>query len=96
VKNSLAAAVARGAAPPVERPVAGLAESSASTRRLSPPWGEPEKRSPYDLPILYREHSEEHKIKKILPQRFYVFLPIFYTKISIYNFLNFDNKVECD
>ena len=34
----------------------------------------------YDLLILYREHSsEEHKIKKILPQRFYVFLSIFYT-----------------
>merc|ERR1719447_1408902 len=57
-------------------------ENSASTRRLSPPWGNEETREErsYDLLILYREHSsEEHKIKKILPQRFYVFLSIFYT-----------------
>merc|ERR550519_1579760 len=58
------------------------AENSASTKRLSPPWGNEEHREErsYDLLILYREHSsEEHKIKKILPQRFYVFLSIFYT-----------------
>merc|ERR1719494_836523 len=57
-------------------------ENSASTRRLSLPWGNEETREErsYDLLILYREHSsEEHKIKKILPQRFYVFLSIFYT-----------------
>merc|ERR1712203_799691 len=57
-------------------------ENSASIRRLSPPWGNEETREErsYDLLILYREHSsEEHKIKKILPQRFYVFLSIFYT-----------------
>jgi len=62
--------------------VANPAENSASTRRLSPPWGNEEQREErsYDLLILYREHSsEEHKIKKILPQRFYVFLSIFYT-----------------
>merc|ERR1712212_220632 len=62
--------------------VANPAENSASTRRLSPPWGNEEHREErsYDLLILYREHSsEEHKIKKILPQRFYVFLSIFYT-----------------
>jgi len=62
--------------------VASPAENSASTRRLSPPWGNEEHREErsYDLLILYREHSsEEHKIKKILPQRFYVFLSIFYT-----------------
>merc|ERR1719220_3152670 len=43
------------------------AENSASTRRLSPPWGNEEHREErsYDLLILYREHSsEEHKIKK--------------------------------
>merc|ERR1719305_617054 len=60
--------------------VANPAENSASTRRLSPPWGNEEHREErsYDLLILYREHSsEEHKIKKILPQRFYVFLSIF-------------------
>merc|ERR1712013_681480 len=52
-------------------------ENSASTRRPSPPWGNEETREErsYDLLILYREHSsEEHKIKKILPQKFYVFL----------------------
>merc|ERR1719221_2515265 len=57
-------------------------ENSASIRRPSPPWGNEETREErsYDLLILYREHSsEEHKIKKILPQRFYVFLSIFYT-----------------
>merc|ERR1712130_546059 len=70
-------------------------ENLASTRRLSPPWGNEEQREErsYDLLILYREHSsEEHKIKKILPQRFYVFLSIFtqlLKRISIYNFLNF-------
>lgn len=66
---------------PVEA-AASPAENSASTRRLSPPWGNEEHREErsYDLLILYREHSsEEHKIKKILPQRFYVFLSIFYT-----------------
>merc|ERR1719507_2909467 len=65
-----------------EEAVANPAENSASTRRLSPPWGNEEQREErsYDLLILYREHSsEEHKIKKILPQRFYVFLSIFYT-----------------
>ena len=101
-----------------EEAVANPAENSASTRRLSPPWGNEEHREgefadlahvtlfafvccskycssflgivvnvsfslserSYDLLILYREHSsEEHKIKKILPQRFYVFLSIFYT-----------------
>merc|ERR1719458_2065956 len=65
-----------------EEVVANPAENSASTRRLSPPWGNEEQREErsYDLLILYREHSsEEHKIKKILPQRFYVFLSIFYT-----------------
>merc|ERR1711971_314328 len=75
-----AVAVAKDAEPEevVESPV----ENSASTRRLSPPWGNEEHREErsYDLLILYREHSsEEHKIKKILPQRFYVFLSIFYT-----------------
>merc|ERR1712226_1678706 len=63
-----------------EEAVANPAENSASTRRLSP-WGNEEQREErsYDLLILYREHSsEEHKIKKILPQRFYVFLSIFY------------------
>merc|ERR1719384_2519325 len=66
---------------PVEA-AASPAENSASTKRLSPPWGNEEHREErsYDLLILYREHSsEEHKIKKILPQRFYVFLSIFYT-----------------
>lgn len=65
-----------------EEAVANPAENSALTRRLSPPWGNEEQREErsYDLLILYREHSsEEHKIKKILPQRFYVFLSIFYT-----------------
>merc|ERR1712130_918961 len=65
-----------------EEAVANPAENSASTRRLSPPWGNEDQREErsYDLLILYREHSsEEHKIKKILPQRFYVFLSIFYT-----------------
>jgi hypothetical protein len=65
-----------------EEEVANPAENSASTRRLSLPWGNEEHREErsYDLLILYREHSsEEHKIKKILPQRFYVFLSIFYT-----------------
>jgi len=65
-----------------EEVVESPAENSASTRRLSPPWGNEEHREErsYDLLILYREHSsEEHKIKKILPQRFYVFLSIFYT-----------------
>merc|ERR1719362_388413 len=65
-----------------EEAVENPAENSASTRRLSPPWGNEEQREErsYDLLILYREHSsEEHKIKKILPQRFYVFLSIFYT-----------------
>merc|ERR1719208_801223 len=68
-------------AEPVEA-AASHVENSASTRRLSPPWGNKETREErsYDLLILYREHSsEEHKIKKILPQRFYVFLSIFYT-----------------
>merc|ERR1719470_692157 len=68
-------------AEPVEA-AASHVENSASTRRLSPPWGNEETREErsYDLLILYREHSsEEHKIKKILPQRFYVFLSIFYT-----------------
>jgi len=66
----------------LEEVVESPAENSASTRRLSPPWGNEEHREErsYDLLILYREHSsEEHKIKKILPQRFYVFLSIFYT-----------------
>merc|ERR1712172_157729 len=80
VKEARAVAVAKDAEPEevVESPV----ENSASTRRLSPPWGNEEHREErsYDLLILYREHSsEEHKIKKILPQRFYVFLSIFYT-----------------
>merc|ERR1719462_242263 len=68
-------------AEPVEA-AASHVENSASTRRPSPPWGNEETREErsYDLLILYREHSsEEHKIKKILPQRFYVFLSIFYT-----------------
>merc|ERR1712150_284695 len=85
---------------PVEA-AASPAENSASTKRLSPPWGNEEHREErsYDLLILYREHSsEEHKIKKILPQRFYVFLSIFYTtpkKEYRYTIsLTFDNKAE--
>merc|ERR1719500_2724241 len=80
VKEAGVAAVERDVGP--EEAVANPAENSASTRRLSPPWGNEEQRKErsYDLLILYREHSsEEHKIKKILPQRFYVFLSIFYT-----------------
>merc|ERR1712203_823110 len=72
-------------AEPVEA-AASHVENSASIRRLPPPWGNEETREErsYDLLILYREHSsEEHKIKKILPQRFYVFLSIFYTKMNI-------------
>lgn len=74
--------VAKDVGPEEVVAVANPAENSASTRRLSPPWGNEEHREErsYDLLILYREHSsEEHKIKKILPQRFYVFLSIFYT-----------------
>merc|ERR1719500_2047118 len=80
VKEAEVAAVAKDVGP--EEAVANPAVNSASTRRLSPPWGNEEQREErsYDLLILYREHSsEEHKIKKILPQRFYVFLSIFYT-----------------
>merc|ERR1719290_954218 len=79
-KEAEVVAVAK-VAEPVEA-AASHVENSASTRRLSPPWGNEETREErsYDLLILYREHSsEEHKIKKILPQRFYVFLSIFYT-----------------
>merc|ERR1719507_2979903 len=79
-KEAEVAAVEKDVGP--EEAVANPAENSASTRRLSPPWGNEEQREErsYDLLILYREHSsEEHKIKKILPQRFYVFLSIFYT-----------------
>merc|ERR1719323_803926 len=55
-------------AEPVEA-AASHVENSASTRRLSPPWGNEETREErsYDLLILYREHSsEEHKIKEDL------------------------------
>merc|ERR1719209_941284 len=45
----------------LEEVVESPAENSASTRRLSPPWGNEEHREErsYDLLILYREHSSE-------------------------------------
>merc|ERR1719264_1304411 len=98
VKEAEVVAVEKDVGP--EEAVANPAENSASTRRPSPPWGNEEQREErsYDLLILYREHSsEEHKIKKILPQRFYVFLSIFYTTPKEYRYtisLTFDNKAE--